>query len=58
VVLQPGEVRRGEGQGVVGAEQRENTSGVSVASDQTSTDAIFRPDGIIRFIWEGGRLGR
>ena len=35
LLLQPGEVRRGQGQGVVGAEQREDTGGVPVARDET-----------------------
>lgn len=32
-LLQPGEVRRGEGQGVVGPEQEPNTRAVPVTSD-------------------------
>jgi hypothetical protein len=49
VALQPGEVRRGEGQGVVGAEQREDTGRVSVAEDGREKNAkIAGSDGIIK----------
>lgn len=36
LLLQPGEVRRGEGKGVVGAEQRPNTRAIPVTSEQAS----------------------